>query len=64
MPADLCWNMASRATTSYPAAIARRLRVLLGAIRAVARGHLDETRARIGSVDTAIAPAFLPLALV
>ncbi len=35
-----------------------------GAMRAIARGHLGETRARIGSVNATIAPAFLPLALV
>lgn len=40
------------------------LRAVLAEMRALARRHLDETRARIGSVSATIAPAFLPVALV
>jgi 15-cis-phytoene synthase len=40
------------------------LRALLAEMRALARRHLAETRARIGTVTPVIAPAFLPVALV
>ncbi len=64
MPADLMLEHGVTRDDIVSGRDSSALRVLLGAIRAIARGHLDETRARIGSVDTAIAPAFLPLALV
>jgi phytoene synthase len=40
------------------------LLAVLTALRALARHHLAETRARIGSVAPVLAPAFLPVALV
>jgi phytoene synthase len=40
------------------------LAAVLAALRTLARHHLAETRARIGSVAPELAPAFLPVALV
>lgn len=40
------------------------LRALLAEMRDLARQHLAQTRARIGEVSPAVAPAFLPVSLV
>ena len=64
LPADLMARHGLTRDAALSGIPGPALLAVLADLRALARHHLAETRARIGGVVPAIAPAFLPVALV
>lgn len=64
LPGDMMKTSGVSAEDIFSGRTTPALRTLLAELRTVARGHLAEARRRLGSVDRALLPAFLPLALV